>query len=373
VAKLLLVIDSLGSGGAQRQLVTLAKVFKSQGHLVEFFIYYPQYDHFLEDLKLADITVHEYQKRSAYDPKVPFVLSKLIRQNNYDAGLAFLHTPAFYLELAALLNLVVLHPKMTLIFSERSSYFDDEPLSLSFRLAQQFHRLCDHIVSNSQSQTIKMAKTFPWMQKKLGTIYNGIDISLFKRTKVYGANDDEYLLCVSGVVEYKNFERLAKALIHYKHTWGEPPKIMWIGRTSQEPANLKKLSEVKQNIRNAGLENKLIFVGESKNVQEFYENAEGLIHPSLIEGFSNSVIEGMAYGLPLLLGDVSDHDWLISSYQNGLLFDPMDYVSIAESMKQFSDSTREMKHSWSNNSENAIDDNFNQFAAAQKYLDLIKC
>ena len=38
--KILCFIDSLGAGGAQRQLVELAKGFKEKGHEVEFLIYH---------------------------------------------------------------------------------------------------------------------------------------------------------------------------------------------------------------------------------------------------------------------------------------------------------------------------------------------
>lgn len=37
--KILLLIDSLGSGGAQRQIITLAALFKQQGQEVSFLLY----------------------------------------------------------------------------------------------------------------------------------------------------------------------------------------------------------------------------------------------------------------------------------------------------------------------------------------------
>lgn len=38
--KILCVIDCLGSGGAQRQLVNLATAFKEKGHEVSFLVYH---------------------------------------------------------------------------------------------------------------------------------------------------------------------------------------------------------------------------------------------------------------------------------------------------------------------------------------------
>ena len=44
--RILCVIDSLGSGGAQRQMVSLAQGMVARSHEVEFFVYHPELDHF---------------------------------------------------------------------------------------------------------------------------------------------------------------------------------------------------------------------------------------------------------------------------------------------------------------------------------------
>ena len=57
---LLFVIDCLGSGGAQRQMVNLALGLIQRSHSVEFFVYYPHKDHFEGLLKAAGIQIHVY-------------------------------------------------------------------------------------------------------------------------------------------------------------------------------------------------------------------------------------------------------------------------------------------------------------------------
>ena len=56
--KILLVIDSLGSGGAQRQIVNLAKGLKKNGHIVEIFIYDNSNNFFHDDIINSNIIVH---------------------------------------------------------------------------------------------------------------------------------------------------------------------------------------------------------------------------------------------------------------------------------------------------------------------------
>ena len=47
--KLLCVIDSIGSGGAQRQLVSIAKGIKAKGHCVSFLVYHNE-PFYIQDL-----------------------------------------------------------------------------------------------------------------------------------------------------------------------------------------------------------------------------------------------------------------------------------------------------------------------------------
>ena len=93
--KLLFVIDSLDTGGAQRQMVNLAIGLKRRNHLVEFFCYAPG-DVLAHPLEEAGITVHWHFKRSRFSPEVILALKELVNPNNYDLVLAFLPTPNFY-------------------------------------------------------------------------------------------------------------------------------------------------------------------------------------------------------------------------------------------------------------------------------------
>jgi hypothetical protein len=102
--KLLFVIDSFGSGGAQRQMVQLAVGLAEAGHELEFFIYVPSHDHFRRVVEDADILVHEYVKSSRYSLGIVPRLARVMRDGAFDLVLAYLTTPGVYAELAARLN-----------------------------------------------------------------------------------------------------------------------------------------------------------------------------------------------------------------------------------------------------------------------------
>ena len=56
MSKILCLIDSLGSGGAQRQMVTLAKLLKEKGFEISFLVYHND-NFFIDGLRKNNIPI----------------------------------------------------------------------------------------------------------------------------------------------------------------------------------------------------------------------------------------------------------------------------------------------------------------------------
>src|SRR6266705_2953305 len=95
--RILYFIDCLGSGGAQRQLVTMAKGFQRRGHEVRFLIYRPG-GHFLPELEAAKIPCVCIPK-TGHLRRICEV-RRVLRQGWQEVVLAFLEGPTLYAELA---------------------------------------------------------------------------------------------------------------------------------------------------------------------------------------------------------------------------------------------------------------------------------
>lgn len=370
MAKILLVIDCLGSGGAQRQLISIAKQMVKRGHQVDLFSYFPELNHFEQDVKSAGITIHYSSKKHRFSPKPVFSLASLMAKHQYSGVLAFLRNPAVYMAWGYLLARLKGAPKATLVFSERLNYFDKEKQSLIFKLVQQHHRLCDFIVTNNHFQHSEMVQYFPWMQSKLKTIYNGLGVAQAKVVKREN-NASPRLLTVARVVDYKNYENLAQALVYYKKTWGLPPKVDWVGKIFQQGHHLSVFERVQQLLIEHDLQQHLIFHGESQAVEQFYQRADALIHPSKIEGFSNVVIEACEYQLPLLLGNIGDQPSVMHQFQPGVLFDVNDPVDIANAIRTFVEASDEQKTQWQLGAKQAREQLFDIHHATESYLELL--
>ena len=98
--KIICFIDSLSSGGAQRQMVNLARGLKAKGHTVELLLYFPEFDFFRSEIEQAEILIHEVSKGKGFSWNVVWTLVKLYRTGKYDGLISFLDSPNLYAEIA---------------------------------------------------------------------------------------------------------------------------------------------------------------------------------------------------------------------------------------------------------------------------------
>jgi len=337
--RLLFVIDCLGSGGAQRQMVNLALGLTARGHRVEFFLYYPQFDHFSGSLVQTGIPIHACEKRSRFSTKPLVELYRLIRREEFDVVLSFLSTPSFYSEIC---GCGCGSKNLRLIVSERYVYTSDS-LPPSHWLLQQAHRLADYITVNSHHQRERMERLFPWMRRKITTIYNGVDLGTFKPLDppAYRATTPVNLLALGTVVSKKNAIGLIRGLHHYHDKFKASCKVCWAGKVSHNDESRREFYAAQKLIFELGLQDHWIWLGERKDVPELLRSCDALIHPSFYEGLPNAICEALACGRPVLAGNVCDHPRLVQDGLTGFLFDPSNPTAIAAAILRFAELNKE--------------------------------
>ena len=76
---------------------------------------------------------------------------------------------------------------------------------------------------------------------------------------------------------------------------------------------------------------RIIFKGHVNNVDKYLEAADGFISTSRSEGMPNSVLESLAYGVPVILSDIAPHQEILSySNKAGVLYPLRDAKKLAE-------------------------------------------
>lgn len=308
--KILCVIDSLGSGGAQRQLVELALSFRERGHHVSFLTYHhiSFYNSILEDegITIKCIQDSNYLKRL-------LKMRRFIRQGNYDAVLSFLESANFICEVAGLP-----FRKWALVVGERSSN-PNVLNSTQLKMYRFFHFFSDYTVANSYTNMKMVCSINPFLpDTKCKVIYNMVDLSRWAPLTNYIPREDGKLKLViaSSHQRLKNIIGLVEALALLNTSAREKLIVEWYGDILDN-----SLVEAKKRIKDYKLEELITFFPATHDITRIIQGADVVGLFSFYEGLPNSICEGMACGKPIICSNISDIPSLIS-HQENYLFDP---------------------------------------------------
>src|SRR5690606_22354319 len=158
---------------------------------------------------------------------------------------------------------------------------------------QELHRLASWITANSHHQRETMERHFPWMRKKISTIYNGVDLEKFKpgeEPRMTWASDPPRLLVVANTAYKKNDLGLAKALTQLRETDAVVPTVTWVGPSPTEE-DRKAREVVDLYIRTHGLSPYWTWLGVRDDIPSLMSDYDALIHPAFYEGLPNAICE----------------------------------------------------------------------------------
>lgn len=319
----LLVIDHFGSGGAQRQIVAIANGLVAEGHEIHIFVYYPEFDHHRSTLD-SRVLVIEADKTSKSSFGVILTLFLALYKYRYKSAMAFLHTPAFYLELASFFYL----GNLRLYYSERSSVGLGKKGLFSW-IKKKMHCVCDEITSNSIVQTKILGDYYG--HDMVSYIPNAMPEDLFKVDVTGAAYKHKNIVVLSHTRAFKNFRYVADALIEYQKIYKKKPTIInWYGEIYYS----SELEEVQDMMKSNDLADYLVFHGVVSDVKEILNEAYFLLHPSKYESSSNAVAEALVTGTPVLLGDIADHKDIVASSSAGYIVSLNRPCELAEKLHQ---------------------------------------
>lgn len=323
--KFLLVIDDLGSGGAQRQLVNLAKGLKNNYDQVGIFIYNPSGNFFYSEVLISNIELHKTVYNKGFSPKTIYSLYNIIKLHKYTHVISFLDTPNLYSELATLFL-----PKIKLFVSERSSRFHEKNIFLSL-IKRIFHLRATYIITNSYSHS-NWLKNFFWLNNRIKVVYNGYDFNIYK-----SYNNKRYLsdslLVIGRVSEEKNGLNLIRALNLFYLNRGFLPYLNWVGRIDNSRNSESYFSKMELELNKfPNVKNIWNWLGERQDITELLNSHKALILPSFYEGLPNVICEAFSCGLPVLASNVCDNSILVQSGVRGFIFDPNSIIEIEEAI-----------------------------------------
>jgi glycosyltransferase involved in cell wall biosynthesis len=325
--RVLLVIDSLGWGGSQRQMANLAIGLQQRGHAVRLFQYYPHFDHYRASVAAAGVTLLDFAKRRKFDPGVVAALAGHMRRDRPDVVVAFLAGPSAFAVIASRLA-----GGIPVVVSERGS-FRAGALPLYARLQRVTHRFAAHVTTNSHHHTERMLREFPWLAGRVSTIWNGIDTAAFRPApQPVDPAGALRLLGVGTVVAIKDIETLARAVATLAQRGGPAVRVDWAGKVLDPGASHDVVARVGAALAAAGAAERWRWLGLQHDMASLYAGCDALVHPSAREGLPNAVCEALACGRPVVAARGADHARLLGDGERGLLFEPGDAGALADAL-----------------------------------------
>ena len=354
--KIICLIESLGSGGAERQLSGLAVLLKHQGYDVEVWTYYPN-DFYLPVLQEANVT-YRYIASAQSKKKRLSVLYKELRKANPDTVIAYLDTACM---VACVIKAI--GGKFKLIVSERNT---TQKLSKRERVKFWLYRLADYIVPNSQTQTEFIMTHFPALASKVKCVTNFVDTERFVPIHDKNVRSPRRILTVARIMPQKNVLEYIKAVKKVVDK-GYELRVDWFGNSGDE----NYYHQCMQAVINNGLEEVFVFYPAKSSIIEEYQDADWFCLPSYYEGFPNVVCEAMSCGLPILASNVCDNAQIVEDGENGFLFDPHNEKQIVDVViKSLEIKDSEMKEMCILSRKLAID-KFSSSVFVKKYINII--
>src|SRR5690625_2510966 len=360
--KILCVIDSLNSGGAQRQMVELAKGFKEKGHEVSFLTYHninffkPQLDK--AEIPVKTIVEPNYVKRL-------FKMRRAIRQENPEAVLAFLIASSFIATFAGFPN-----RSWRLIVGERSAN-PKAPYSLKTRSYKLFHFFADGIVGNSKESLRILQKTNPFLnKKKQKVIYNALAVSDVDLETYESENGITELVIAARYVKLKNLMGLIEAVNLLPENYKNQIKVNWYGQ--KKGGDIDYLRNAQSKIEEYNLKDSIVLNDATAEIFKKYQKADFVALLSHHESFPNTVCEAMALKKPVIVSKVSDVPIFIKEYENGFICDSKDVDSIKNSIIKAIDSTALQRRKTGVNNYKLAMNTFDKERIVEKYLKLLQ-
>lgn len=110
-----------------------------------------------------------------------------------------------------------------------------------------------------------------------------------------------------------------------------PSPALLIAGSGPEEKNLKGLA------RELGIADKVYFMGERTDVPEVLQVMDVFVLPSIAEGISNTILEAMACGLPVVATRVGGNAELVDDGKSGVIFRAGDDTGLAATLFSYMD------------------------------------
>lgn len=313
--KLCFIIYSLGNGGAERVLTTLANYFIDKNEItIITFNDAKSFYKLDERIKIVSLNSNKDSKNifDAIKNNISTIIKliKTIKKVNSDVVISFMTTS----NILSILACKILNK--SIIISERINY-DFLSSKIWKRIRKVVYPFCNHLVVQSNYDLEKYN-----FVKNVSIVENPLFIKFFSE-QIQRKN---YFLAVGRLDKQKGFDMLIEAYSKLNTSW----ELKIVG----EGKNREALQE---QIDRLDLADKVELLGRKNDVEKYYYEAGVFVLSSRMEGYPNALVEAMACGCPCISFDCkTGPSSIIENGGNGILVEAENIEKLYKAMNELS-------------------------------------
>ena len=314
----------MNAGGTERQIVQMAELMRQSGNEVQLAVL--RGTEWLSP-ETSSLPLHFAGFRSLSRPGGWAALLKLVR---------WMHREKFDILQTFFVESNLLGPWLgklagipVVLGSRRNMNYW---MSARTALFQSFsNKLATRLVANCEAVKQVIAQTERTSPGKIDVIYNGVDLSSFtadaaERERVrreFGITEAQVL--VGSISTLRRIKGVATLIQAAAIVTAQQPSARFL-LVGDGPLR----QELEEMVGAKGLRDRVSFAGSQNDVRRYLRAFDIAVLASESEGFSNSVLEYVAMGLPSVVTDVGGNKEALGD--SGLLVPPKDAPALAEAL-----------------------------------------
>lgn len=295
--KKLIVMNSLGNGGAERALLNLCRRIEEKEKIFLIVIegggeYFDALSHIIPVVEIFSSIENRLLSRcffmyfSAKD-----ICSRLFGRNAYDIAIAYIEGLSTYLVSGINCNY-----KVACVHANLFSHHVSAPYYASLKAEYDAYASMDRLIFVSNSVKDGFSEIIELRDYESSIIGNIFDIDVINsRSKM--ENDSHilypYIVAVGRLVEVKGFDKLIRAFTKIKKNGQKDLKLVIIGDGPLKSA----LDDL---ISTLGMKEHIILLGKKDNPYPYIKSAQCLVSSSISEGHPLVIGEAIILGIPII-------------------------------------------------------------------------
>lgn len=321
--KVLYLLNFAGKAGTERYVESLVRYLN--GKKVEAYFAYNISGLLVERLEEMGVQTFQLSMDSRFDFKAAKKLAQLCKK----LGIDVIHTHYLRENYIAMLSKKY-NPNVRIVYTSHFVMKNDFITKLSNKLLSKKQDRVIAVCNIGKQELIKNKLD----GNKIDVIFNAVDPEFWAepihstlREDFDIADDDFVMLCAARFAHDKGHEYLINSVKLLDGMTKVPFKLVLGG-------DGELLEKTKAQVKERGLENKVLFIGFQSDMKNLYYGSDIYINSSEHEALSFVIIEAMASGLPIIATDMGGNSDIVNDDSNcGILVEYNNPQSMANAMK----------------------------------------